>query len=403
MFPTWRTAIGVFWLVMAVAATVAISQNHTNQGKDAAGGGSLTTQERLYAAAWWPTQGEASAKEYAGEAACAKCHGDITARQHATPMYHAAALAAGYAIPGGRSSLKFQEGSFKYSMEKSAAGLMYSVNGGSATNSKIVEWVFGNGEMGKTYLLNQEKMFVESRLSYYARLGGLDITTGHSEGVPASPQAAFGHELTSETAERCFGCHTTESMLSGVFNASKAVPGVTCEACHGPGAAHVAAEHVERAQRAGAKITNPGAMSPRDSVDFCGACHRTFSDVAVYMPATLGAALVRFQPYRLEKSRCWGRNGDARITCIACHDPHQPLRKDGVAYDVKCLACHGAGAAPVAGATAAACKVGKTNCASCHMPKVEVPQAHASFTDHDIRIVRAASVVGGHSGDSASR
>jgi formate-dependent nitrite reductase cytochrome c552 subunit len=33
--------------------------------------------------------------------------------------------------------------------------------------------------------------------------------------------------------------------------------------------------------------------------------------------------------------------------------------------------------------------VAKTNCVGCHMPKIDLPGAHAKFTDHQIRIVRA--------------
>jgi formate-dependent nitrite reductase cytochrome c552 subunit len=33
--------------------------------------------------------------------------------------------------------------------------------------------------------------------------------------------------------------------------------------------------------------------------------------------------------------------------------------------------------------------VAKANCVTCHMPKIELPGAHARFTDHQIRIARA--------------
>jgi formate-dependent nitrite reductase cytochrome c552 subunit len=32
--------------------------------------------------------------------------------------------------------------------------------------------------------------------------------------------------------------------------------------------------------------------------------------------------------------------------------------------------------------------VSTEHCVTCHMPKVQDPQFHGSFTDHDIRIVR---------------
>jgi hypothetical protein len=134
-------------------------------------------------------------------------------------------------------------------------------------------------------------------------------------------------------------------------------------------------------------ITNPAELSPVDSVDFCGACHRTWADVALEMPATVGVMKIRFQPYRLEMSRCWGKSGDARITCVACHDPHMPLAHEPEAYDAKCLACHSAGVEAKGIGAKTTCKVATSRCVSCHMPKYELPQTHALFTDHDIRVV----------------
>jgi formate-dependent nitrite reductase cytochrome c552 subunit len=32
--------------------------------------------------------------------------------------------------------------------------------------------------------------------------------------------------------------------------------------------------------------------------------------------------------------------------------------------------------------------VGTQKCAACHMPKVEIPGTHTSFTDHWIRVVK---------------
>jgi hypothetical protein len=173
-----------------------------------------------------------------------------------------------------------------------------------------------------------------------------------------------------------------------VFEPAKATPGVMCEACHGPGAQHVAAMKARDYDHP--SIVNPARLTPADSIDFCGACHRTWSDVAVEMPTYIGNMSLRFQPYRLEKSRCWKESGDARITCIACHDPHQPLVREPAAYDSKCLACHSAKVQPLPYTTPFhTCKVGTTNCVSCHMPKYEAPQTHARFTDHDIQVVHA--------------
>jgi formate-dependent nitrite reductase cytochrome c552 subunit len=137
-------------------------------------------------------------------------------------------------------------------------------------------------------------------------------------------------------------------------------------------------------------IFDPRQLRPVDSVDFCGTCHGAWWDVR--MQSMTGVITVRSQPYRLENSRCWGK-GDARITCIACHDPHRPLVRDAASYDQRCLSCHlpSVDAKPGPDHPGAACKVSTKNCVTCHMPEVEVPELHYKFTDHQIRIVRSGA------------
>jgi hypothetical protein len=114
--------------------------------------------------------------------------------------------------------------------------------------------------------------------------------------------------------------------------------------------------------------------------DFCGQCHRTWQEIA--LSGKLGISNVRFQPYRLANSKCYSAN-DARIRCTACHNPHRELDRVADNYDNKCQACHSAATGY------RVCSVAKANCASCHMPKLEIPGSHFRFTDHEIRIVKA--------------
>jgi hypothetical protein len=135
-------------------------------------------------------------------------------------------------------------------------------------------------------------------------------------------------------------------------------------------------------------IFNPARLTPPQSLDFCGACHRAWWDVA----DVTDIHSVRFPALRLEQSKCWG-NGDARLICANCHDPHQELAREASAYDGKCLSCHTSSAAekiPPANVTAA-CPVSAKNCTSCHMPKYEIPGMKISFTDHKIRVVKGKS------------
>jgi hypothetical protein len=119
--------------------------------------------------------------------------------------------------------------------------------------------------------------------------------------------------------------------------------------------------------------------------DFCGQCHRTWSQIAAGGPR--GIQNVRFQPYRLANSKCYDAT-DRRIRCTACHDPHRDLETSAGAYDAKCAACHSA-AARRTKASARLCRVGVRDCATCHMPRLDLPGAHRKFTDHRIRIAKA--------------
>lgn len=352
---------------------------------------SVTTRDRLEDPGWWPTKGDAARNQYVGSESCTPCHQAIAALQHATPMFHAAVPATQSAILISHPRIEFREGDFAYSLSRTPELVKYSASMAEDSRAANATWAMGAGEIGQTYILEKDGTYIEGRLTYYTALNALDITPGHSAQLPGGLEEALGHPLDGGTARHCFSCHTTGAVTSRVFDAAKATPGVTCEACHGPGARHVAAMKSLDYKNISATIVNPIHLAPSDSVDFCGACHRTWSDVAVEMPTYIGKMSLRFQPYRLEKSRCWKEGADARITCIGCHDPHQPLVRESTAYDAKCLACHAPKAKIPAGMPAGhVCKVASSNCVSCHMPKYEVPQAHAKFTDHDIRVVRTA-------------
>jgi hypothetical protein len=350
------------------------------------------TAQRLREKGWWPTRTDAARKDYAGSDSCAACHQQIAAAQRQTPMAQAAWRAADTQALRLNPKISLTASPFQTEITRRRAASDYSVaRGGEAINGQIL-WSMGDGVMGQTFVVQSAGSLFESRLSYFSAIKGLDVTPGHSPGTPHDLEHAFGERLSPETAQHCFACHTTLSSVRGQFDPAKAIPGVTCEACHGPGTLHVKAMEDKDEQKGRDTILNPSALNPVELVDFCGACHRTPLDVAAekdFVPIN-----IRFQPYRLAKSRCWSRP-DPRITCIACHDPHQHLEEDLNAYDGKCLACHArrntntssSDPSEPPATRAPACPVSTKGCASCHMPRYQVPQMHGTFTDHDIRIV----------------
>jgi hypothetical protein len=401
---------------------------------------SLSTDDRIDSSpAWWPTKSASSLKNFVGTAECAKCHTQIAASQQTTPMAQAATPAANSEILHAHSDLTDQRAAYHYELSTSQNSSNFTVTNGAQSLSATIAWAFGLGHKGQTYIYERDGGFYESHLSFYKSLQSLDLTTGHDAANPDDLKSAMGRWLDGDEARRCFGCHTTASSIAGHFDTSHLTPGVQCESCHGPGAAHVAAMKSGKIEQGRAAIFNPRRLDATASVDFCGACHRTWADVilgeAKLRPETENVMNVRFQPYRLEDSKCWRNSaGDPRLTCTACHNPHEQLNTTAASYDSKCLTCHSgaatshaadthaiaptdakpvakslasdfansatisidnSAAAPLNNSHATAspkiCPQSKSNCITCHMPQIEVPTVHATFFDHRIRIPRPNS------------
>ncbi len=351
----------------------------------------MTTPERIAHAAWWPTSTKAASTEYVGAQACAKCHADIVNSQQTSQMAHTLGLARNSTVLSQHLTRQYTSGPYIYTVGKQKSEAGVTVTDGDASRTASLDWAFGSGEVGQSYLWKEgDGSFREARFNYFATLHGFGATPGRLHGQPVSIDMALGRQVAPFEAKTCFGCHTTGMSNTSTLDERGFTPGVTCEACHGPGAQHVAAMQPGNTASTdhGPHIVNSGRMTPTQSVDFCGACHSTSWDVRL-MGAT-GLQTVRFPAYRLEKSRCWGTSGDTRVTCKSCHDPHAPLEHNPVSYDRACLACHTTNKQIAADGThpGSACPVAKTGCVTCHMQKFDLPEMHAKFTDHMIRIAR---------------
>jgi hypothetical protein len=246
--------------------------------------------------------------------------------------------------------------------------------------------------MGQSFLFEKNGGTFMAPLTYYPEPGVWDFTVDQPHAVPQSMEKAVGRHLTSAEVQGCFNCHNTASFTKDQFDPENSIPGVTCEACHGPAADHIAAVKAGLADQGTTMIMNPRHLNPVDAVDFCGSCHRAWWDVT--LSGATGIKSLRFPPYRMENSRCWG-TGDARLTCTACHDPHGALQREASYYDPRCLSCHvnSVGAKVTADHPGAACPVARKDCVSCHMPKARVEDIPVEFTDHQIRIVRSDAAI----------
>jgi tetratricopeptide (TPR) repeat protein/Zn finger protein HypA/HybF involved in hydrogenase expression len=210
-----------------------------------------------------------------------------------------------------------------------------------------------------------EEIIAEHGLSYYTATKSLGLTPGHATGA----DLVYRTFDPVESALRCFRCHSTGPVrLTDNFRVQPSEPGVHCESCHGPGRAHSGSAGKQ-------PIQNSRRLTAAQISTLCGACHRQASDLD-YDTDWTNVWNVRHQPRFLHRAACF-RNSNGALSCLTCHDPHQPLNRVTSSYDAKCVACHPrvAHTSPVA----------SRSCADCHMPQVATSPT-PEFTNHWIGI-----------------
>ncbi len=319
---------------------------------------------------------------------CATCHLGVAAHYASAPMRHAMEPQGSNPQLAAHPNLTAQIGKYSYSVQTKDGQSTYTVTDGNDSMTLPIRWIFG--QHSQTWVFEKDGRLYESLVSYFPRDNALATTPGDQKVTPQNLTEAMGRALSVWESRSCFNCHATGVAPGEKLVLEKLTPGLDCERCHAGAQQHMAdAAHDNF-------TTLPKSLKRMDAEqvsNFCGQCHRTWDNVM--RNHWRGPAFVRFQPYRLANSKCFIGN-DKRISCLACHDPHQPVNHDQTNYDSKCLACHSATHAASKGTGAAiaeasapsvkTCPVGKTNCVSCHMPKIELPGGHAQFTDHQIRI-----------------
>jgi Cytochrome c554 and c-prime len=151
---------------------------------------------------------------------------------------------------------------------------------------------------GQSYLYLEDGRWHEARASFFGGLEGLHFTPGRALADPHSLPEAMSRIVPTDEVVGCFRCHGTGVSSEHSVDATRIVPGVSCEACHGPGGPHVTAATAEKLTsgaatgESGALMLDPRRLSPIDAVDFCGACHSTSWDVR--MSGKTGKATLPF-------------------------------------------------------------------------------------------------------------
>ncbi len=167
---------------------------------------------------------------------------------------------------------------------------------------------------------------------------------------------------------RCAACHSTNfaknfDPSSQTYASNWTEANVGCEACHGPGEAHVAWATAPETYKASAFVTvrakgltvDPKTRNARDEIEICAACHarrqslvsssRTagYAFLDEFVPALLREGLYHADGQILDEVYVYGsflqtKMAAAGVQCTDCHDAH---RLETRARDnAVCTQCH---------------------------------------------------------------
>src|SRR5271170_243897 len=314
--------------------------------------------------------------EYVGDESCRKCHSTIYAQFKQTGMGRSVSIPSAEDLRELAKPIRLinEKLNRTYSVYARDGKIIHQESESDAKGRPVfsetheIAYTVGAGDVGKSYLVAQGDALFVSPISYYARIGGWDLSPGYGEGIFRG--------FTRRVVELCVDCHTGWPLLvPGTHNRFQQPPfrslTVGCERCHGPGAIHVE-QRTQDAIVGGSfdestdlSIVNPRKLRPEIRDDVCAQCHlagdarvlQPGKDYLDFRPGTaLGDVVTIFsvpqtikgnhfvaldQFEQLKLSRCWTAS-NGRLGCISCHNPHVQLHDDQAVnfFRDRCLSCH---------------------------------------------------------------
>ncbi|MFN3199781.1 MAG: tetratricopeptide repeat protein [Bradymonadia bacterium] len=266
-----------------------------------------------------------------------------------------------------------------------------------------VAYVVGSGNHTRSYLGWAGGQMVELPLTWYAKRRIWDMSPGYEK-----PNTL---RFTRWVRPECLFCHNDAAPAKRGAPADylgKIPEGITCTRCHGDGTRHIAAREAGEVPPEGKPdphIVNPKHLSESHQLQICQQCHlqgaaRVLTSkkalheytpetpledfMSIFEEAQAGGSAfsIASHGHRLSLSACaqGSAQGDKRLVCTTCHDPHRP--SNTASHRAACLSCH----TPKDCGEAHTAADPEASCAGCHMRKggtSDIP--HVNFTDHFIR------------------
>lgn len=337
---------------------------------------------------------------YVGDQTCAGCHQSISKSYRSTPHRLTSQIADGSSILGSfhapQNELRLINSSdelaglpLTFIMQERSDGFFEIAHEALTTGphpqlqiqSGRMDVVTGSGMRGQSYLSWRGDKLYELPISYWSSTRQWITSPGYANG-----SADFARPVYP----RCLECHATyiralsDDPLTNRYDRNSLVPGVSCETCHGPGAAHVILERSlppGAPQPAHLRILNPAHFSRDRQVDLCALCHDGSRRVEMapafsYVPGQPLNDYLRPESSQppvlpdvhgnkvglLERSTCF--RSSPNMSCSTCHDVHTSGRSLA-AYSQRCLSCHRIGSCAMSRRLGSAIV---RNCIDCHMP-----------------------------------
>ncbi len=369
-------------------------------------------------------------QRFVGSEACAACHADAYAAwkgsQHERAMQHARADT----VLGNFDRAKFRYAAVESTFFQRDGKFFVHTDGADGRLADFeIKYTFGVAPLQQYLIEFPDGRLQALSIAWDSRPQG----QGGQRWFHLYPNDKVDHRDELHWTRRsqnwnfmCADCHSTDvrknyDAATDTYGTAWKEISVGCEACHGPGSAHIEWSRAKTAdttkgltvtfaERAGASwsidaatgnAVRSRARTLDTEIDACAQCHARRSQTAegyraglpfqdFYRPVLLSPGLYHADGQQRDEVYVWGsflqsRMYHAGVTCSDCHEPHgQKLRAQGNAL---CATCHLASKYdarihhhhPGEGAG--------TRCVDCHMPATTYMVVDPR-RDHSLRVPR---------------